>query len=201
MPDLAGREERLEDARLEFLGHTGAVVRERHVDVALSLPCADDDLAAAVLQRLLRVVQEVQEHLLELALVQLHLGHQSQAGDHADVVHFKGVPAQVDHPSEHLFNVHALPLARPLAGEREQVADDPGGALRFVLDRAERMFAFCALEPAEDLRVPQDGGERVVQFVRDACHQLPEGLKPRTDHAPVHAACIADDRRPERTRR
>ena len=56
-----------------------------------------------------------------------------------------------------------------LAGERLQVADDPGGALGGVVDRIE-IAARVVVELAcgQPFGACEDGRERVVQLVRDA---------------------------------
>ena len=95
--------------------------------------------------------------------------------DHRDVGEALFVGAQREGFAHHLVHVDHRARRLALASEREQVADDAGGAFGFGEDglepAAHRLFERALREPfgpAEDRR------ERVVQLVRDAGDRLPE---------------------------
>ena len=179
--DLLGREERIEDLRLQILGDARAIVVDLENDRFLVgiVPGADDEHAPSVRRehRLLRVDDEVEQHLLDLVAVGEHL---RQAGgeriDDGDVRDALLVRAQRERFAHDLVDVHHGARRLPLARERQKVADDPRGALRFAEDR---------LEPAAERRIErrllrqplgpaQDGRQRVVELVRDAGDGLAE---------------------------
>ena len=90
--------------------------------------------------------------------------------DDGDVRDALLVRAQRQRLAHHFVDVDHRPRRLSLAGERQQVADDASGALRFAEDGFETAthgfidggFARQTLRPA------QDRGQRVVELVGDA---------------------------------
>ena len=85
------------------------------------------------------------------------------------------VLAQGERVAHDLVHVHRRARRVALAGERQQMPDDPGGALGFVEDGVEPLPEALGRGPArEPLGPGEDGRERVVQLVRDPGDGLAE---------------------------
>ncbi len=123
---------------------------------------------------MLGVDQQVEHHLLQLVRVREHVRQVgSQRRRHPDAG-----TLQVGFPQAHGFGddlVDRDHQARgvALAGECEQLARDPRGALGFLVQGREACGERRAgALQAESLGQREDGAERVVQFVRDPGHRL-----------------------------
>ena len=83
-------------------------------------------------------------------------------------------------------------LGGMLAGEREEVDDDPLAAARRLHDPREVVLEIAApVAGLQELRVTQDRGERIVQLVRDAGDDLSQARQPlRLREALLRAAQI-----------
>ena len=126
--------------------------------------------------RLLGVDHEVEQHLLQLVRVGEHLG---QAGrqrlDDGDVGDALLVRPERQRLAHDVVDVHHRARRVPLAREREQVPDDARRAFGFREDDVEaapRLIVRLAVR--QPLGPGEDGGERVVQLVRDARDRLAE---------------------------
>ena len=130
------------------------------------VPRADDQHAAAVRRqhRLLGVDDQIEQHLLHLVAVGEHL---RQAGgqrvDDGDVRDALLVGAQRQRLAHDLIDVDHRARRLALARERQQVADDARGALRFAengleaaADRRIERRSFCDSRSAQ-LRIVASG--------------------------------------------
>jgi hypothetical protein len=62
-----------------------------------------------------------------------------------------------------------------LSGECLEIADDAGGAFGGVVNRVKiAPGLFVEIPRGQALGTSQDGGQRIVQLVRDAGHRLAE---------------------------
>ena len=85
------------------------------------------------------------------------------------------VAAQRQGAFDDFVDVDAAALGLVLPREVEEIFHDAPRALRFVVDLLGlRELAGLQSVTQQELRVPHDGGERIVQFVRDAGDQLAE---------------------------
>src|SRR4029077_3837069 len=129
----------------------------------------DAAVAASLQNRLFRVDEQVQDHLLEL----IRIGQRwrktvCQAALDNDVFDFEFITAQGQGALHNLVEVHAGALGFCLPGKKEQVLDDAAGALRLLEDLlglAELGRSQAVAE--EKLRIAHDGRERIVQLVSD----------------------------------
>ena len=125
--------------------------------------------------RVVGVVQDVQEHLLQLVRISDDLGQRLvEVLDHLDAVALEVVGAQLHGALQDGIQLHRLALRRHLAGKAEQILHDLLGALRLlqnhpqILARALRNFRILHQQVGKS----QNGGERIVDFVGDAGDQL-----------------------------
>ena len=137
------------------------------------VPRADDEDAAPVCRQhcLLRVDDQIEQHLLHLMAVGKHLGKsRGQRVDDADVRDTLVVRAQRQRLTHDVVDVDHGARRLPLAREGQQVANDAGGALGFVENCLEAPPHAVVL--GRLLRQPlgpaQNGGQRIVQLVGDA---------------------------------
>ena len=106
--------------------------------------------------------------------------HRRQPGgqrrNHRDVRDALLVGAQVQRLADDLVEIHQRPRALTLACEREQVADDAGGALRLAQDDVEsaphRVVGIGVLR--QPLGPRQNRRQRIVQLVGHARDRLPQ---------------------------
>ena len=178
LADGLGREERIEDFRLHFLGHAGPVVVDLEDDgVAVGIvPRPQDQGAAAVRVEhgLLGVHDQVEENLLDLVRIGEHRRQaRGQRFENRDVGDALFVGAQGERLAHDLIEIDGRPGRVPLARERLQVAHDARGPFGGVVDGVE-IAAGELVEPppAQPLGARQDRRQRVVQLVRDARHRL-----------------------------
>jgi len=174
------REERVEDAALLLDRNARTIVIDlEHGGAAIGIMRrAHDDGAPAIgaNARLFGVDQQVEQHLLDLVAIGEHFRQTVRQGlDHLDVADFLLVGPQGKGFAHHLVQVDHRPCRLALAREGQQVADDAGGTLGFGEDDLEslpRLVVHATF--GEPLRPRQDGGERIVELVRDAGNGLPE---------------------------
>ena len=166
--------------RLHLLRDAGPVVvdLENHGVTIGVVPGADDERAAAVRAEhgLLRVDDQVQQHLLNLVRIRKHFRQsRGERLENVDVADALFVRAKRQRLANHLIQVHHRARGVTLAGEGQQIADDLGRALRLTQDRFE---AALGLIVDRSLREPlgprQDRGERIVELVGDAGDRLPQ---------------------------
>ena len=172
-------EERLEHTLRDRLGNSGTVVRDADGD-AIRLALGDDLNASASVgtsarDRLGGVVDDVHEYLLDLVRVdldfrqaRLELERQLDAGRE------QLIPEQLMRGLENRPDRLQLAFAFLAAREREQVAYDRRGALRFLTNHCQRLGQprWHVGRLAQEVGKTDDGGERIVQVVRDARDEL-----------------------------
>ncbi len=78
---------------------------------------------------------------------------------------------------DHVVQIHAPLLRRPLAREGQEVSHDAPRALRLLVDHPQvaAVLARELLLLEQELRQPRDRGERIVELVGDARHELAHG--------------------------
>ena len=178
--NLLGREERLEHVRQHLPGDAGPVVDDLRLDRAATFAGArshhDAGAALAVVDGLLGVEQEVQEHLLELARV-AH-DRREPRGEVAldtDTRQRELVQPERQGSLDHLVEVEGRALGRALAREEEKVPDDLRHPVRLRHDHLDRpLHRGRDLAREQELAVADDDAQRVVQLVGDACDELAE---------------------------
>src|SRR5208282_530162 len=120
------------------------------------------------------VVDDVQKDLLDLMGVgDHHGGLWSQLFFHGNVIDLEIVVAQGQRFFQHLPDIHLGTLGFALTREGKEILHHAVGSLRLfehlanvVLRAVVQAFTF------QQLRVPENRGQRIVQFVSDACDQL-----------------------------
>ena len=148
-------------------------MRARVSFVDVGRPRLDGEHAAAG-HRIARVDREVQEHLLELVGVGLHGTHGGVAFDpEIDVFADQAAQQRVD-VVDHRIGIEDRRRQELLPAEREQLARQRCGAHSGLLDflHGRRHFVVVAEQLERDLAVPHDGGEQVVEVVRNAAREL-----------------------------
>ena len=126
--------------------------------------------------RLLRVDDEIEQHLLNLVRVR---ENRRQTGrervENDDVRRALFVSAKSERFARDLIEVDHRPGRVPFTNEGLKIAHDARGAFGGVMNGVE-IAARGFVEPAagEAFRAGKDGRERVVQLMRDARHRLPE---------------------------
>ncbi len=176
------REERLDSAGAGVRIHPDAAVPHGQGDeraVGRGHVRGLDRQRAAARHRVPGVDGEVDEHLLDLPWIGLHAPKGSpRQRDELDVL--------ADHAPEHRLDslddgveVQHLRLEQLVAAEREQLARERGRPLRRLLDLlragAQRVVLAQLLE--HQVAVAADGGEDVVEVVRDPAREAAHGLQ------------------------
>ena len=178
--DLLGREKRIEDPGLHFLWHAGTIVvhfEDDGVRVEV-VPGAQDQRSTTVRveHRLLRIDDQVQQHLLHL--VRIREDERQPSGERledVDVAQTLLVRAQRQRFAHHLVHIHHRTRGVSLARKREQIANDLGSPLRFAQDRFETAFGLIVDVPLRQALCPgENRREGIVQFVGDARNRLAE---------------------------
>ena len=175
---LLGSEEGVEDA--VGVAYSGSVVDEGDFNAVDGAACADTDftVVSRFLNRVISVIQDVQEYLLEL----LGVAHGTfevliELLAHFNAMTGKIVAAQFDGLPQDVIQVDGFPLGRPLPCKAEQVLDDFFGALRFMKDDlqvlAGRRWHVRIFE--QQVRKTENRGERIIDLMRDAGNQAPDG--------------------------
>src|SRR6185503_11363359 len=174
-----GREVRIEDARTNRRRNTRTVVGDENPH-ALALPIAGDAKPAwrrLTFHRLLRVDDQVQEHLVQLIGIardrrqvrrELFLDRDT-CGAQAVAEHFHAVV-------EYRVDLHRRLLRLALAGHREKRLDDArasfGRGPDLVGDGARALVGRLLLQHG---RAAHDDGQRIVQFMRHTREQRSHG--------------------------
>src|SRR5437660_3168670 len=178
LADRLGCVERIENSGSVL--HPGAAVGELDKQTVRIDPRADPQVALfRVFQDSVHgVVHHVEKNLLEL------MGFSGSDRQvfckfqvYANVVHPQVVVAQREGLFEGLVDLDGNTFGFVLASEAQQVLHDAVGALRLFV---KFVRIFHALLPhlsagSEQLAVAENGGKRVIQFVRDSGNQLTNG--------------------------
>src|ERR1700687_3257174 len=92
----------------------------------------------------------------------------------ADIVHPQVIITQRQRLLESLVELHGSTLGLVLAGEAQEILNNTVGALCLLVKFVGILDALLSHLPAgsQQLAVTEDGGKRVVQFVRDTGDQL-----------------------------
>src|SRR3989441_4233669 len=174
-----GREERVEDPRHQFCRDPRPGVAHFQADARAVRPAAhrQHTRPGTLDHRLVRVLHEVQEHLLELVLVPQHMGARRELGDDLHVVQLELVALQLEYPAR-LFDERARPaLRRGLPGEEQEILDDAGGARGLVRHDPEALAHLLRRLGIreQELRLAEDRREGVVDLMRDPRGELAHG--------------------------
>ena len=155
----------------------GGVVLRRVAAVELDVARLDRELAARG-HGVARVDREVHDHLLQLTGV-------GPDGAQRRSQHGRQLHVLAQQPAQHFLElahegvqVYHARLQHLLAAEGEQLAGEPGGAIRRLVNLvrilAPRVLGSQILE--QQVGVPRDRGEDVVEVVRDTPRQSPHGF-------------------------
>jgi hypothetical protein len=160
-------------------------------------PGADLDPAISrvvVDQRPLRVVDQVQHHLLELGTV----GHdRDRAGrevqPHLDAVVQQELLAQLQDGAHDTIQVHRLARRLRLAGELEEAVHDARRPLRAGADGVDVLPQRLRVVVLHEVRRAADHHQRIADLVRHAGHQLADGGEPRGVDEPLLIGRLAGE--------
>ena len=169
--DLLGSEERIENP--VRLADSGAVVPERDFYEIGATRCRyfDPRTLHGFADRVIRIIQDVEEHLLQLMRVANHEWQMVlQALGNGDAAALQVIRTQLNGAFQNRIQLHRLSLRRHLASEAQQVLHDLLRALRLLQDDAQ-IFA-CAFRQLgvlhQQVCETQDRRERIVHFMGDA---------------------------------
>src|SRR5215813_13386175 len=185
-------EERIEDAR-EVLGwNTVAVVGDLDAHAGFHERGADREQPAAVRlhHRVLRVLDHVQQHFLQVIVIRPDVGERLQVGAHRDTLGLEARFLEGHDFPDLLRDLAARPPGRAMLREEDEVAHDGGGALGGGIDDAQRFLNLATHRPlTQQVKLRHDDGERVVDLVRHARSQSVDGSQPlRLDHLDLGTA-------------
>ena len=172
--DRLGGEEGLEDFLLDVRGHARAAVHDLEPDAVpvWLVPRRHRDPAwrRVTPHGIVRVREQVDQHLMELVLIRpQHRKVGAEIENDLDAVGLELVREQLHGAAHHLVQPDAPALGLLLARQRQEVADDPDAAIAGLEDLVGapdhlRIRRFLA----KQLGLARQGGERIVQLVRDA---------------------------------
>src|SRR5262245_5521197 len=183
LADGLRREERLKQLGLVVRRYAGPVVLHLEAHFLSGVEHANEDAAsraAGRLDRLLRVDHEVENDLLDLREVRVHLA----CGRHLDVERNRRVveiaAPQLHHFGDYLAEVDERRRPRLLTAEARQVPDDLARTAALGLDERdlfERLWPELAM-PLEELCGAENRLQGIVQLVRDAGNEHADGGEP-----------------------
>src|SRR5450759_141372 len=187
------REEGFEEMGLDLRGDADARVRDRDCDLRTQLPPRSflevdglfrvdisraDREPASARHRVARVHGEVHDDLLELARVNLHpAGVGRKVGQELHVLADEPAEHLLD-PGDDLVHVHELRLEDLLAAKGEELAGEVGRALpgRADVGQCRAPGIVGRHVGQEEVGVPGDDREEVVEIVGDASRELADRL-------------------------
>src|SRR5882757_1758857 len=177
---LLGGVKRIEDALR--IGDPGAVIRNGHFNGIAAQPRADTDAPAVpgLLHRVISVIENVQENLLQLLRI-AERGRQILIELLHDFYSMTGeiVTAELDGLPQHVIDLYQLALYRTLPREAQQILHDVLGALRFLQDDLQ-IFArvFGDLRVLEkEIGEAKNRRQRVIDLVSHARKQAADGCQ------------------------
>src|SRR5215204_311647 len=178
-PLRARREEGLEDAREVGLADAAPGVADLHRDGRLQRLLVTGRAhrdAPALLHRLLRVQEQVEEDLAELVGARAHLRElRVEAADDLDARLLHLLLDEDERLLDELVGVDPLDLARA-AREPEHLADDVRDALGLLARHLEELAVLLhVLARVEQVERVLDGLQGVVDLVRDGGGEAPDG--------------------------
>ena len=122
------------------------------------------------------IPDQIHQHLLQLAGITVH-ERKSRVEIQFDANFFRSrsETLQFHRPQDHLIEGDALSLGAGFPGVQQELAQNGAGSLGFRKNLA-RFFGASRkiLADQQPLRVAQDAGERIAQFMRDAGDHLSE---------------------------
>jgi hypothetical protein len=138
-----------------------------------------DDLALALVfgHRLVRVLDEIEEHLLDLPLVGQDRPNVPEVGDDLHAVSPELVGFELDHPLDLILETAGMPLGGVPAGEPQQVLEHLRRARRLLHDRVQPLAALRGTVRAheQELGLAEDRGQAIARLVRETGRQLADG--------------------------
>ena len=176
--DVFGGKERIKNTF--GIGNAQAAIAKRNLDERAGAGAPDLDAGGtrAFADGVVGIVEDVQKHLLDLVGISDDRGQGLvEAFDHLNAVTDEVVRTQVQSALQDGIKLDGLALRRPLAGKAEQILHDLLGALRFLQNHpqiAARAFGEFGIFHQE-VGESEYGGQGIVDFVRDARDQLPDG--------------------------
>src|SRR5258706_3020612 len=174
-----GSEKGIKDARLNGLGNTRTVVADFQQHALFGdAPGLHADNAASALRfdGMARIANQVHQDLLELPGIAVdEREHWVAIEFHANILGCGVEALKFESASDHLIERHATPLGTRVPGGEQKLAQDGAGALRFLENLARLVRAAQRIAAQKEaLRITEDAGERVAEFVSDAGDHLAE---------------------------
>src|SRR5437870_255699 len=171
------RGEGVEDSRKHVGMDAGPGVEHLEANVRpAGLGQPHDDLALALVtgHRLMRVLDEVEQHLLDLAFVGQHRTDVPEVGDDLDAVAAQLVALELEHPLDLILEATGVALGRVLAGEPQEVLEHLRRPRRFLDDGVQTLTALDGIVRAheQELRLSEDCRQAVARLVRETRRQL-----------------------------
>lgn len=133
-----------------------------------------DATAADLVKRLLGIGDDIEQCLLEEYGIALHLRQFLKLANDLDMRSAPGWGPQRKDTRDDFVDTNRLPHRLSRSGKDEQVADDLCRAIGFAIDDSYIALqrAGQRVRPAEKLEMSEHALQRIVQFVRDASHEL-----------------------------
>src|SRR5205823_3058748 len=157
-------------------GNAGPVVCDRDADqVSEKVETAGHTYPARrrlVLQRLLRIDDQVEQHLMELVGVgEDERNILGKIERHFDAARANGVAGDVERGRDDLVDRDWTPFWRLLPGHGEERSHDARAALGCSANLECRGLRSRVPLFLEQYRAGNDDGKRIVELMRDACQQ------------------------------
>src|SRR5712671_3982686 len=174
-----GSEKGIKDARLNGLGNTRTVVADfQQYALFCDAPGLYTNDATFTLRfdRMARIADQVHQHLLELPGIAVdEREHGIEIEFHANILGCGVEALKFESASDNLIKRNATSLGTRVPGGEQKLAQDSAGALRFLENLARLVRAAERIAAQKEaLRVTEDAGEWVAEFVSDAGHHLAE---------------------------
>src|SRR5712672_1021192 len=174
-----GSEKGIKDARLNGLGNTRAVVADfqQHALFCDAPGLYTNDATFTLrFDGMARIADQVHQHLLQLPRITIDEGqHRIEIEFHSDILGCGAKTLKFESASDNLIKRNPTSLGTRVPGREQELAQDSAGALRFLENLARLVRAAKRIAAQKKaLRVTEDAGKRVAEFVSDAGDHLAE---------------------------
>src|SRR5258708_3354092 len=174
-----GSEKGIKDARLNGLGNTRTVVADfQQYALFGDAPGLHTDNAASALRfdGMPRIANQVHQDLLELPGIAVDKReHRIEIEFHPNILGCGVEALKVQSASDTLIKRNAASLGTRVPGGEQKLPQDSAGPLRFLENLARLVRAAQRIAAQKEaLRVAEDAGERIAEFVSDAGDHLAE---------------------------
>src|SRR5262245_8752078 len=167
----------VEDSREHVRMDTGPGVEHLQANVrptSLRQAHGDDALARVRRHRLVRVLDEVEDDLLDLPLVGQDRSHVRELGDYLHAVAMELMTLELEHPLDLILEPASAALGLGPRRVPEEVLKHLRRARRLLDDDVQPLAALDRVVRAheQELGLTEDGRQAVARLVREACGQL-----------------------------